>query len=100
MYRDKNYRYIYSDVHTGGNKLAKINWEASGYKLETINRTSKYDDLIQTVVLDEVKDENSFVETTFTEGIGLKFTTVWTRIDKLPNEKLDEVLKENGIKKN
>tara|TARA_R100000093_G_scaffold71090_2_gene45841 strand:+ start:107 stop:535 length:429 start_codon:yes stop_codon:yes gene_type:complete len=97
MYRDKNYRYIYSDEHPYGNKLAKITWHGLGYKLETINKVNKYDSLVQTIVLDEVKSTNSFIETTYTEGIELKFSSEWIRIDESPEAKLLDVLKENGI---
>lgn len=100
MYRNANYRYIYSDATPYGNKLAKISWKNSGYELETINQTSDYDTLIQTVVLDKVIDQDSFIETTFTEGIGLKFTSEWTRIDESPEVKLREILIENGITSN
>ncbi|MCF1192350.1 hypothetical protein LRR18_12215 [Mangrovimonas sp. AS39] len=98
MYRNLDYRYIYSEDHPGGNKLAKITWKNSGYILETINKTSAYDSLTQTILLDEYKDNDSFTETTLTDGIGLKFTSKWIRIDESPNEKLKEVLEANGIK--
>ncbi len=98
MYRNLNYRYIYSEDHSGGNKLAKITWKNSGYNLETINKTSTYDSLIQIVILDKFDDNNSFTETTQTDGIGLKFTSEWIRIDESPNKKLKEVLEANGIK--
>ena len=48
MYRNANYRYIYSDAHPDGNKLAKITWKSSGYELKTINQSSDFDALIQT----------------------------------------------------
>jgi hypothetical protein len=98
LYRNSDYQYIYSDSHPGGNKLGKITWENSGYKLETINKTSVFDSLIQTIVLEDFKNGNSFTETTYTDGIGLKFTTEWVRIDESPDHKLREVLKANGIK--
>jgi len=98
LYRNLDYQYIYSESHPGGNKLSKITWKNSGYELETINKTSRFDSLIQTVVLDNYEKNNSFTETTFTDGIGLKFTTEWIRIDQSPDQKLTEILKENGIK--
>ena len=98
LYRNFDYQYIYSESHPGGNKLSKITWENSGYKLETINKTSKFDSLIQTIVLDKFEVNSSFTETTFTDGIGLKFTTEWIRIDESPSLKLIEIMKENGIK--
>ncbi|MEE1974404.1 hypothetical protein, partial [Maribacter flavus] len=73
-----------------GNKLSKITWTKSGYELETINKTSKFDSLIRTVVLDKHEKNKSFTETTFTDGIGLKFTTEWIRIDQSPDQKLTE----------
>ncbi|WP_452596864.1 hypothetical protein [Pontimicrobium sp. MEBiC01747] len=97
LYRNFDYQYIYSESHPGGNKLSKIIWKNSGYELETINKTSKFDSLIQTVVLEKYDNNNSFTETTFTEGIGLKFTTEWIRIDQSPDKKLTEIMKENGI---
>ena len=98
LYRNLDYQYIYSESHPGGNKLSKITWKNSGYELETINKTSKFDSLIQTVILDNYEKNNSFTETTFTDGIGLKFTTEWIRIDQSPDQKLTEIMKENGIK--
>jgi len=99
MYRNTKYRYIYSDAHPGGNKLAKITWKSLRYELETINQTSDYDALIQTIVLNEVNGKNSFIETTYTEGSELKFTSEWTRVNGSPEEKLNEILIENGILK-
>ncbi len=98
LYRNFDYQYIYSESHPRGNKLSKITWTKSGYELETINKTSKFDSLIRTVVLDKHEKNKSFTETTFTDGIGLKFTTEWIRIDQSPDQKLTEVMKENGIK--
>jgi hypothetical protein len=98
LYRNLDYQYIYSESHPGGNKLSKITWKNSGYELETINKTSKFDSLIQNVVLNNYEKNNSFIETTFTDGIGLKFTTEWIRIDQSPDQKLTEIMKENGIK--
>jgi len=98
LYRNFDYQYIYSESHPGGNKLSKITWKNSGYELETINKTSKFDSLTQTIVLDKYEKNSSFTETTFTDGIGLKFTTEWIRIDKSPDKKLIEIMKENGIK--
>tara|TARA_R110002012_G_scaffold143641_1_gene301844 strand:+ start:212 stop:646 length:435 start_codon:yes stop_codon:yes gene_type:complete len=97
LYRNFDYQYIYSESHPGGNKLSKITWKNSGYELETINKTSKFDSLIRTVVLDKHENNNSFTETTFTDGTGLKFTTEWIRIDQSPDKKLTEIMKENGI---
>ena len=97
LYRNSDYQYIYSDAHPHGNKLGKITWENSGYKLETINKTSAFDSLIQTIVLEGFKKGSSFTETTYTDRIGLKFTTEWVRIDEPPDDRLMEVLKANGI---
>ncbi|WP_347923707.1 hypothetical protein [Pontimicrobium sp. SW4] len=98
LYRNYDYQYIYSESHPSGNKLSKITWKNSGYELETINKTSKFDSLTQTIVLDKYEKNSSFTETTFTDGIGLKFTTEWTMIDESPDQKLIEIMKENGIK--
>ena len=97
LYRNFDYQYVYSESHPDGNKLSKITWQKTGYKLETINKTSKYDSLIQTVLLDEYISDSTFTETTYTDGIDLKFTTKWIRINKSPNSKLNQVLEENGI---
>ena len=97
LYRNFDYQYIYSESHSGGNKLSKITWKNAGYELETINKTSKFDSLIQTIILDKYENNNSFTETTFTDGIGLKFTTEWIRIDQSPDKKLIEIMKANGI---
>lgn len=98
MYRNENYSYIYSVTHPEGNKLAKIAWQNLGYRLEVINKTSDYDKLNNTVMLDKKVDQDSFIETTFIEGSDLKFTTLWTRIEKSPEKVLIEILKKNGIK--
>ncbi len=98
LYRNFDYQYIYSESHPDGNKLSKITWKNSGYELETINKTSKYDSLTQTIILDKHEENNSFTETTFTGEIRLKFTTEWIRIDESPDQKLILIMKENGIK--
>jgi len=98
LYRNFDYQYISSESHPGGNKLSKITWGNSGYKLETINKTSKFDSLIQTIVLDKFEVNSSFTETTFTDGIGLKFTSQWIRLDESPDLKLIEIMNKNGIK--
>jgi hypothetical protein len=100
LYRNFDYQYIYSESHPAGNKLSKITWKNSGYELVTINKTSKFDSLTQTIVLDKYDKNSSFTETTFTDGIGLKFTSEWKRIDESPDQKLIEIIKENGIKLN
>jgi hypothetical protein len=100
LYRNFDYQYIYSASHPAGNKLSKITWKNSGYELVTINKTSKFDSLTQTIVLDKYDKNSSFTETTFTDGIGLKFTSEWKRIDESPDQKLIEIIKENGIKLN
>ena len=97
LYRNFDYQYVYSESQPGGNKLAKITWQKTGYKLETINKTSKFDSLVQTVLLDKYVSDSTFTETTYTDGIDLKFTTKWIRINKSANPKLNEILKENGI---
>jgi hypothetical protein len=97
LYRNYEYQYIFSEAHPGGNKLVKITWQNSGYTLETINKTSAFDSLVQTVVLNEFDNEKSFTETTYTEGIGLKFSSTWIKIDDNPNKKLNEILKQYGI---
>ena len=97
LYRNFDYQYVYSESHPGGNKLSKITWQKTGYKLETINKTSKFDSLIHTVLLDQYVLDSSFTETTYLDGIDLKFTTKWIRINKSPNQKLNQVLEENGI---
>jgi hypothetical protein len=97
LYRNFEYQYVYSESHLGGNKLAKITWEKAGYKLETINKTSKFDSLVQTVILDKYIGDSTITETTYTDGIGLTFTTKWTKINKSANPKLSQILKENGI---
>ena len=84
----------------GGNKLSKITWENSGYELETINRSTKFNSLIETVILNKHEKNKSFTETTFIDGIGLKFTTGCIRIDQSPDKKLTEIMKENGIELN
>ncbi|MCI2229428.1 hypothetical protein MC378_09645 [Polaribacter sp. MSW13] len=98
LYRNFDYQYMYSQTNLSGNKLSKITWKTSGYEIETINKTSKFDSLMQTVILDKYEGDSSFTETIFTDKIDLKFTTTWVKTRKYPDLTWDEILMKNGIK--
>lgn len=98
LYRNHDYQYIYSEDHPLGNKLSKISWQRSGYKLDIINKTSAYDSLIQTITLINFELDKSFTETTQAEGIDLIHTSTWIRISDTPDKMLYRILEENGIK--
>ena len=58
---------------------------------------NSYKDKHGNEIIDEYISDSTFTETTYTDGIDLKFTTKWIRINKSPNSKLNQVLEENGI---